>query len=173
MQTFRNIKRLDSLKLTEAPECYGVIAPIYTGDQNIRMKILELPETIKEIVDTCAIIKKNGLKLIVEHMFDIPTESEMSNDISQNLYAIIKPDIIECRHFVYTKGSPAVKHALRLGLLTPAQVKSIEAGIPYQPKSNFYQEYAKSYTALPVGGLIAELLPMKLIEFIAKRKAGL
>ena len=179
MMTYRNIKYLDKINLTESQIkdlsdfYYGVHLPIHTGDIKIRQSILGLPETIKEIVDACTLFKKYNLKIICSHTFGLPMESDMSNDISLNLYTIIKADFIECKNFVYEKGSPVIKHAIALGIISPAQAKEIESGIPLKLKNTSYYAYAKSFIALPVGGLISEILPMCVIKAIAYIKAGL
>ncbi len=177
MKTYPNTKRLDNLKLSEdeikkiSQEFKAVYVYIHTGDQNIRQRIFGLPETIKEIVDSCTLIKKYGLKLIVTHTFGIPMETETSNDVSLNLYTIIKPDLIECENLVYKAGSPLITHAVALGCLSIAQAREINTGKDFEVKNNlFYKQYAKTFCALPIGGLLSEVMPMCLIKFVARRK---
>lgn len=175
--TSLNIKRLDSLKLSEeevkqiAQEFKGVHIKIHTGDQNLRQRIFGLPETIKEIVDICDLIKKSGLKLIVTHTFGFPLETEMSNDLSLNLYTIIKPDMIECENLIYKVGSPLIPHAIAHGCLTPAQAQEINAGKDFEVKNtSFQRQYEKTFCALPIGGLLSEVMPLFLIKKIARWK---
>lgn len=157
--------------------CHTVWIGVQTGDEAIRNKILDRRETNKEIIDSCALLKKYGLKLIVDHIFDIPSETAMSNDISYSLYTIIKPDIINCYNLLYFPKAKIIDHALALGYLTPKQVEDINVGKGdvYQladESRRFYHQYAKSFCALPIGGLIPEVLPMVLIKLLVYFKAG-
>lgn len=167
----------DIVDCLKASGCHTVWIGIQTGDEPIRKKILNRQETNKEIIDSCALVKKSGIKLIVDHIFDIPSETAMSNDISYNLYSIIKPDIINCYNLLYFPKSKIIEHAVALGYLTPKQVADINVGKGdvYQladPNKRFYSQYAKTFCALPIGGLIPEVLPTFLIKLIAYWKAG-
>jgi len=157
--------------------CHTVWIGIQTGDEGLRKNILNRPETNQEIVDASARIKKCGMKLMVDHIFGIPGESAMSNDISNNLYTVIKPDIVNCYNLLYFPKAKIIEHALALGNLTPRQVTEINEGkgAVYQitnKSQDFYREYAKSFCAIPVGGLVAEVLPMSMIKLIAYARAG-
>jgi hypothetical protein len=166
----------DIVKSLKDGGCHSIWIGIQTGDEGLRKKILNRPESNKEIVDSCAIVKKHGIKLIVDHIFGIPSESAMSNDISQNLYTIIKPDIVNCYHLLYFPKAKIIEHAIAHGCLTPAQVQDIEQGkgAVYQltSKEDYYNQYAKTFCAIPIGGLISEIMPMWMIKLVAYLKAG-
>ncbi|MFA5091009.1 MAG: radical SAM protein [Candidatus Omnitrophota bacterium] len=157
--------------------CHSIWIGIQTGDEGIRKQILNRPESNKEIVDSCAIVKRHGIKLIIDHIFGIPAESAISNDISNNLYTVIKPDIVNCYNLLYFPKAKIIDFAVSMGNLTPQQVKEIEEGkgAVYQltnKNQDFYRQYAKTFCAIPVGGLIAEILPMSFIKLIAYARAG-
>lgn len=157
-------------------KCKAIWLGIQTGDQGLRKEILNRRETNQEILDACAIIKKHGLKLIVDHIFGIPYESVLSQDISYNMYMYIKADIVNCYNLVYFPKAEIIKPALLAGNLTAMDVEKIKqgGGTTYQIGKNtqFYNTYAKAMVALPVGGYIAEMLPMWLIKLLVYLKAG-
>lgn len=157
--------------------CHSVWIGIQTGDENIRSKILNRQETNGEIIEASKRIKAHGIKLIVDHIFGIPSESAMSNDISNNLYTLIKPDIVNCYNLLYFPKAKIIDHAVSLGALSPRDVSDIEQGkgAVYQlaeKNQDYYRQYAKSFCAIPVGGLIAEMLPMSVIKLLAYARAG-
>ena len=167
----------DIVKALKDGGCHSIWIGIQTGDEGLRKRILNRPETNKEIVDACALVKKHKIKLIVDHIFGIPTESATSNDISHNMYVITKPDIINCYNLLYFPKAKIIEHAVAIGALTPAQVQDINEGkgLTYQlgnEDQNYYRQYAKTFIAMPIGGLISEILPVWLIKLIVYIRAG-
>ncbi len=163
-------------KLSDAG-CHTIWIGVQTADERIRKQILNRPETNKEIMDACALIKKYKMKLIVDHIFGIPTENELSQEISYNLYNEIQPDILNCYELVYFPKAKINDIALKTGYLTPASIERINngEGVTYQVGNSgkkFYDEYAKSFISLTAGGIAAEFLPVPLIKLIAYLKAG-
>ena len=163
-------------KLKEA-KCHTIWIGIQSGDERLRKDILNRPESNQEIIDACKLVKSNGIKLMVDHIFGIPTESAMSQDISYNLYEEIKPDVINCYELLYFPKAKIIEHAIKAAYLFPADVEKINQGkgVTYQvgnKHQQFYNEYAKSFVAIPIGGLWTELLPMILLKTIVHLKAG-
>lgn len=157
--------------------CHTIWIGIQSGDERLRSQVLHRREKNKRIIEVCELIKKYKIKLIVDHIFGIPTENAMSQDISYNLYSKIKADIINCYELLYFPKAKIIEYALRYAYLMPSDVEKINQGkgIVYQTGnkgSQFYTEYAKSFCAIPVGGIAAELLPMPIIKLIAHIKAG-
>ena len=164
------------IKLKEAG-CHTIWIGIQSGDERLRMQILNRPEKNVQIIQVCDAIKQNGIKLIVDHIFGIPTENAMSQDISYNLYTRIKPDIVNCYELLYFPKAKIIDYALKVAYLMPEDVEKINQGkyITYQTGNfgkQFYDEYTKSFCAIPVGGLMAEILPLNIIKLIAHIKAG-
>jgi len=176
---FGHVKYLDERIVEELAKsgCRTLWLGIQSGDERLRKQILNRHETNKEIINACKLIKKYKIKLMVDHIFGIPMESEMSQEISYALYQEIQPDVINCYELVYFPKAKIIEHALKAGNLTPDDVLKINRGegITYQvgnKNRKFYDEYAKGFIALPVGGLVAELLPVPILKLIAHCRAG-
>jgi len=157
--------------------CHTVWLGIQTGDERLRREILNRPELNKDIIDACKRVKDAGFKLIVDHIFGIPTETAMSQDISYNLYETIKPDIVNCYNLLYFPKAKIIDHALRVGMLIPSNVKQIERGefMNYQigtEQQSYYRQFAKSFVALPIGDHPWDLLPMWVIKVVVHLRAG-
>lgn len=165
------------VSLLKSAGCQSAWLGIQTGHENLRRDILNRPETNKEIIAACKMIKDANIKLIVDHIFGIPFESELSQDISQALYEKIKPDIINCYQLLYFPKSGIIKHALKCGYLKPTDVEKIERGegIVYQTNNKgqyWYDTYLKAFIVIPLGGIGFEFLPVWLIKIINLCRAG-
>jgi len=150
---------------------------IQTGSEQLRKEILNRPESNEEITKACELLKAAGMKLMVDHIFGIPHENDMSNDVSYALYKHIKADVVNCYNLLYFPKSKMIEHAMKAGVLTPLQVSKINKGegVTYQlgDKVNpYYDKYCKAMISVPLGGLEIELLPEWLIKLIAHLKAG-
>ncbi len=176
---FGHVRFLDEeiIKALKDARCKTIWLGIQTGDERLRKQILNRPESNKEIIDTCKLIKKHDLKLMVDHIFGIPTENAMSMDISHNLYYEIKADIINCYELLYFPKAKITEHALAAGVLFPDDIKKINhgQGVNYQlnqKTSDFYRQYAKSFVSTPLNEHPFDLLSMWIIKLIVHIKAG-
>lgn len=176
---FGHVRFLDAEIISALADCgcHTIWLGIQTADERLRKQVLNRPETNKEIIDVCALIKKAGIKLMVDHIFGIPTENTVSQDASLNLYDVIKPDIINCYDLLYFPKAKIIEYAIKTGYLFPKDVAMINEGkgITYQVgnrSQRFVREYAKTFVARPIGGLWTELLPMWLLKVIVHLKAG-
>ena len=167
----------DIMKLLKESGCQSAWMGIQTGFFPLRRDILNRKETNEEIEKACKIIKDQGIKLLVDHIFGIPFENEISNDISHALYSKIKPDVINCYQLLYFPKAKIIDHALRCNYLQKEDVEKINRGegIVYQQGNKgqkYYDMYAKSFVAIPLGSVIFEILPMWLLKIIILIKAG-
>jgi hypothetical protein len=150
---------------------------IQTGVEQLRHDILNRLETNDEIKKSCELIKKSGIKLMIDHIFGIPFESEMTNDFSTVFYAELKPDIVNCYNLLYFPKSMVIKHAIRYGYLTTLDVPKINQGLTLQYHTGdrgnrFYDIYHKAMVTIPLGNITWELLPTILVKLIVHIRAG-
>jgi len=150
---------------------------IQCGDQGIRQQILARPETNKQIIDCCKLIKESGMKLMIDHIFGIPFEANMSQDISIALYREIQADVVNCYELLYFPKAKIIDHALKCGYLSPADVDKINRGegIVYQVGNKgqyFYDTFAPAMISIPLGSILWEFLPMPLVKLIIHARAG-
>lgn len=171
---FINAVTADALRVAG---CHTAWMGIQTGHEQLRRDILGRNETNKEIIDAAQMIKKAGIKLMVDHIFGIPFESELTQDISFALYREIKPDIVNCYQLLYFPKSKIIEHAFRFGYIKPDDEIKINRGegIVYQTNNKgqyYYDMYGKALVAVPLDNILFELLPMVLIKLIVHIRAG-
>ncbi|MFZ2602714.1 MAG: B12-binding domain-containing radical SAM protein [Candidatus Omnitrophota bacterium] len=157
--------------------CHTAWMGIQTGHEQLRRDILGRNETNKEIIDAAQAIKKAGIKLMVDHIFGIPFESELTQDISYALYKEIKPDIVNCYQLLYFPKAKIIEHAIKFGYLLPGEETKINRGegVVYQTNNKgqfYYDMYAKGMVAIPLNSILWELLPMIIIKLVAHIRAG-
>jgi len=176
---FAHVRFLDEEVIMQLKEagCHTAWLGIQSGDERLRKQIMNRPESNREIVDKCKLIKDAGIQLIVDHIFGIPTENAGSQDISYNLYTEINPDIINCYELVYFPKAKIIDIAVRTGAIMPSEIQKINEGksITYQQgnqPSKFYKEYAKGFAAIPLGGIAYEILPLWIIKLLVYLKSG-
>jgi anaerobic magnesium-protoporphyrin IX monomethyl ester cyclase len=150
---------------------------IQTGNEQLRKDILARHETNEEIIDAAKLIKGAGIKLMVDHIFGIPFENMLTQDLSYGLYREIKADVINCYQLLYFPKSKIIEHAVKFGYLSPAGAQQINEGkgIVYQTNNHgqkFYDIYAKGMVAIPLGSVLYELLPMSILKLIIHIRAG-
>lgn len=117
--------------------CQCVWLGIQSGDENIRKNILNRPETNAEIREAAQIIKNNGLKLMIDHIFGIPTTTYESLLASYEFYKTLKPDVVNCYELLYFPKAEINKYGTSKAL--------------YQKQGGFdYQRYAKSFSSIPL-----------------------
>lgn len=157
--------------------CQSAWMGIQCGFEPLRKDILNRPETNIEIIKSCELIKNKGIKLIVDHIFGIPFETEITQEVSQQLYEHIKPDIVNCYQLLYFPKSKIIEHALKCGYLKKEDIGKINRGkgILYQTNNKgqkYYDTYVKSMITIPLGSIIYELLPIWIIKVLVLIKSG-
>lgn len=158
--------------------CYTIDMGIQTGNAELRRKVLNRHETNEEFLRACRLIKAAGIKLVIDHIFEIPGESDETNEESYQLYKIARPDLIHCFKLLYFPGAKIIDEALRVGRLTPEDVKRIEEGRGVVYASGEHNrvarvnKFCRRMLAIPIGGGASGRLPDWLIKFIAYIRIG-
>ena len=119
--------------------CQCVWLGIQSGDEKTRKEILNRPETNAEIQSACQSIKRNKLKLMIDHIFGVPFDTYVKLLISYNFYKTLKPDVINCYELLYFPKAEINKYG------------TSEEQAKYQRQGGRdYQKYAKAFTAIPL-----------------------
>ena len=145
--------------------CYLMGIGLQTGNEKLRRDILNRHETNEEFLNACKVIKASGMALTVDHIFELPFESQETNEESLALYRKAKPDLINCFKLIYLPKAQIIKHGIRDGRLTGKDVYNIEHGIGNNYASGEHYRVAKvnpmviKMLAVPLGGGIWEWLP--------------
>lgn len=145
--------------------CYTIDMGIQTGNEKLRREVLNRQETNEEFLEACRIIKGCGIKLVIDHIFEIPGESDATNQESLDLYREAMPDLIHCFKLLYFPKAKIIHTALEKGYLKPEDVDKINEGKFVVYASGEHQRVAKinpfvkKMLAVPLGGGWWEKMP--------------
>jgi radical SAM superfamily enzyme YgiQ (UPF0313 family) len=168
-QTARNLKWAG---------CYTIDMGIQTGCEKLRKRVLNRYETNQEFLQACAAIKAAGIKLVIDHIFEIPGESESTNRDSYLLYKQARPDLIHCFKLLYFPKAPIIKTAIQKSYLYPEDVNLINEGKHTLYASGENQRvsrishWTKKMLAIPLGGGRWKKMPDWLIKLACYLKIG-
>jgi anaerobic magnesium-protoporphyrin IX monomethyl ester cyclase len=132
---FGHAKYLDDeiMELLKMSGCQMVWLGIQTGDEKIRKEVLNRHETNKEIKNAVGLIKKYGLRLMIDHIFGIPKDTDM--EYSYYFYKSLKPDVINCYELLYFPKTEICKYGA--------------SSAKYQKEGGKnYKRYAQSFCSL-------------------------
>lgn len=158
--------------------CYTIDMGIQTGSAKLRREVLNRKETNEEFLAACKAIKDAGIKLVIDHIFEIPGESDATNAESYALYRKAKPDLIHCFKLLYFPKSAIIKHALDAGYLQEDDIHRINEGKGAVYASGEHQRVAKinpwvkRMLAIPLGGGYWEAMPDWLIKLACYIRIG-
>lgn len=166
----------DTIKLLKDSGCQSCWLGVQQGDEHLRKEILNRPESNAEIIATAKLVKDAGMFFIIDHIFGIPFETEISQEISYQLYQLIKPDIVNCYQLLYFPKAKIINDALKCGYLVASDIPKINQGkgIVYTTNNRgekFYDTYLKGFITIPLGGIIWEFLPIMVIKILVLLKA--
>lgn len=127
----------DTVLLLRNANCQCVWLGVQSGSEDTRRDILNRPETNQEIKDGCDIIKSNGLKLMIDHIFGLPFDNEDKLVESYNFYRTLKPDVVNCYELLYFPKAEINKYGHSKAL--------------YQKQGGEdYRKYAHAFTSIPL-----------------------
>src|SRR3990167_4540284 len=175
---FGHVNCLDEEMVTEMAKsgCQTIWLGIQTGCPQHR-KLLDRPETNEQIIKVSEWIKKNKIKLMVDHISGLPYENDITHEISYSLYERIDADVINVYECLYFPKAGINELALKCGYLKSEDIPIINEGkhVVYQQGNkghHFYDKYAKAIIALPLKSAFAEFLPMVIVKSLVFIKAG-
>jgi len=144
-------------KILKKAGCTYAWFGIQSGSERIRKTVLDRFETNEEIINAAEICHRAGLKFMVDHIFDIPFESDKEVLEAISLYNKIRPDMINCYNLLYFPKSKILQHGLKAGKLSIKDVEKINRGleIVYQSgvlskKNKEARDYYRRYALLTV-----------------------
>lgn len=164
----------ETARLLAKGGCKLIWYGVQSGSEKVRREILNRNETNGEIKRAAEICRRFNLKYMVDHIFDIPFDDDITESI--RLYNEIRPHMLNCYNLLYFPSARIIDHALRAKMLTADDVKRIDEGadVGYQTgicfgraegRSN-YGKYALFLTLIP-------LMPRALVGALARRPRAL
>lgn len=109
-------------KLKKA-NCIGIAVGVETGNENLRIKVMNRNTTNRKIIDVCQLIKKHGLVLTTFNMVNIPTETIENIYETIELNQLIKADNPRITVFMPIPKTRLYMELEAKGLLSPGQTK--------------------------------------------------
>ena len=158
--------------------CYTIDMGIQTGNEELRKAVLNRRETNKEFLNACRVIKDRGIKLVVDHIFEIPRETDDTNRESYLLYKEAKPDLVHCFKLLYFPRAEIIRYAYEEGMLDDKAVDAINQGKHTLYASGENQRVAKinpwvkRMLAIPLGGGLWEKMPDWFIKLACYIRIG-
>jgi len=144
---------------------------IQSANEKIRREVHNRYERNDEIIRAFDLCRKAGIKTMVDHILNVPYETEESIREAFQLYNRIRPNIINSYNLLYFPKAKINEIALKAGLLTEKDIVKINQGKfeNYQggnysdPRKNFYTRYALLICMIP-------LMPAWLVDRISKNE---
>lgn len=157
------------VKLLKEGGCDLLWFGIQSANEKIRREVHNRPETNEQIISAAKLCRQAGIKFMVDHILNIPYDTEEAINEAIVLYNKIRPDMINCYNLLYFPKAKINEIALKAGLIKRKDIKAINQGkfVVYQTgelvahKKDFYSRYALLLTSIP-------LLPKWLVDRIAK-----
>jgi len=168
----------DIVKKLKEARCYLIGIGLQTANEQLRRKILNRMEKNEDVSRASEIIKKHKIKLTIDHIFELPEETEETNQESLEFYKTLKPDLVNTFKLIYLPKAKIIDHAVRNGILTEKDVYNIEHGIGNNYASGEHFRVAKinpivnKMLAIPLGGGIWEKMPDWLIKLACYLRIG-
>lgn len=125
------------IELLKDSGCQMIWLGIQSASEKLRRDILNRFETNDEIINTCKLIKKYGIKIMIDHIFGIPTETEEDIIFSYDFYKRLKPDVVNCYELLYFPKAKINEYG--------------RSKAKYQNQGGeHYKKYVKAFTSLPL-----------------------
>lgn len=145
---------------------------IQSASEEIRRKVFGRYETNDHIIKAADLCHKVKMKFMVDHLLNIPYDSDKAILEAIRLYNRIRPDIINCYNLLYFPKSKIIDVAIEAGLLKTEDIDQInkgesvvyQTGQLYSGKRDFYRRYALLLSSIP-------LLPKGAVANIGKKNA--
>ena len=123
--------------MLKSANCQCVWLGVQSGSETTRKDILNRTETNKEIKEACDIIKANGLKLMIDHIFGLPFDNIDKLAKSYHFYKTLKPDVVNVYELLYLPKAEINKYGSSKAL--------------YQKQGgDDYKRYARSFASIPL-----------------------
>lgn len=115
-------------ELMKESNCLWLNFGLQTASEKIRKGVLHRVETNEEVLKCAEICNDLKLNFSIDHIFDIPYETEDDYIESMKLYAEIQPTIINTFYLAYYPKTDIIKSAIETGILKSEDIEKIEEG---------------------------------------------
>ena len=165
---FLNEETLDLLK---EGGCELLWWGIQSASEDLRKKVFDRHEKNEQIIKAAQLCHAKKMRFMVDHLLNIPYDSDEALREAVSLYNRIRPDMINCYNLLYFPKSKLIDIAVEAGLLKNEDREKIDRGqsVVYQTgevvakTKDYYSRYALLLSAIP-------LLPKNFVKRIEHDK---
>jgi anaerobic magnesium-protoporphyrin IX monomethyl ester cyclase len=116
-------------KLLADSGCILLAFGVQSASEKTRHKILKRYETNQEIINVAKICHRAKIRFSVDHIFNIPTETEIEQIEALKLYNLIRPSVINSYWLQYFPKTDITEIALKHHVFNKKDVQKINQGL--------------------------------------------
>ncbi len=108
--------------------CFWVNLGVQSASEKTRSKILKRFETNEEIIKGAQILHQARMSFSIDHIFNIPFETENQQIEALKLYTKVNPTMINTYWLMYFPGMEIIETAISAGMLKYEDIQCINEG---------------------------------------------
>ncbi|MBU3935614.1 B12-binding domain-containing radical SAM protein [Patescibacteria group bacterium] len=116
------------IEMLKKAGCCWLKLGVQSANEQYRKKYLNRWETNAQIIKVADLCHKHNLTFSLDHIFNLPGETEGNLIEAVKLYNRCRPTIINYGSLIYLPGTEIIGHGLRHGLLNKKDVEMINQG---------------------------------------------
>ena len=116
------------VKTLKVSGCCWLKMGVQSANEQYRRKYLNRGETNEQVLSAARLCRKYGLQFSLDHIFNLPGETEENLVEAVKLYSMCRPTIINYGTLIYLPGTDIIKYGVESGLLSKSDVKLINEG---------------------------------------------
>jgi len=117
------------IKILKKSDCCWLKLGVQSANEEYRKKYLNRNETNDDIIRVSKLCHKYNLSFSLDHIFNLPGETEKDLVEAVKLYNICRPTIINFGTLIYLPGTDIVNLGVKYKILNQSDVKKINRGI--------------------------------------------
>jgi len=146
--------------------CVYVQIGVQSMDDEFKRKEINRVETSERVYKAMEAIKKNNIKVKVDHMFGLPNEPLIAQEKARSLYLKFPPYRMQIFWTNYFPGTELVDKAIMNGSISAKELDSLEEGLApdfYRSSSrNSSKENTKIYKSYELVFKLISILPIRI-----------
>lgn len=117
------------IKILKKSNCCWLKLGVQSANEDYRKKYLHRYETNADVLRVSKLCHKYGLSFSLDHIFNLPFETETDLVAAVKLYNLCRPTIINFGTLIYLPGTDIVDLGVKSKILRPSDVQKINRGI--------------------------------------------
>jgi radical SAM superfamily enzyme YgiQ (UPF0313 family) len=147
--------------------CYAMRMGVQTLTPRVR-KRLQRPETNADVANAIEVLHASGIRIEVDHMLDLPEETEGDLRAALEFYERHRPDAIRVYWLTPLPGSSWFEEVAERGLVAPEPLEALRRGRGYGAHSYLFPTRSVSH-----GRWLGMHLMLAVLPLLPRRMAGL